>query len=501
MKAQLTPAFLELQASLGPLILSMKNLAAALEPLTALIGPLAAAIGFVLVSQVNALMSAFALVLPLVTYVFNDLALVITGIITVVTDVVNIIANLLQGNWAAAWESAKKLVTDVLDVIESRFRLFVTTITNFVSKIVGDIIQWFQDLYNKLVGSSIIPELVAKILALFNTLWIDVVKKVIAIRDDLIATFKEMVDGIVEKVKDILAAVTNMLDDIVTKIKEYDLAEAAWDLIQGFIDGILNSVEDVKNAIVSMVKSAIAAAIAALNGGSPSRVFIAIGKTVPQGMALGILAGQGEVGAAVVDMLDITGVLAELEKYIKDIVAFLVRMAGYFAQPKAGVGSAKAVVDALQPIFGGLGDILEGVQAVLSFELVADATARVDAVIGFLTTAHQHSQPPLSRRSKSLAHLHSQLRKKWRWRPARLARAWSIWSVVLRRLVTTSRLALASLPSSLRLSQPTSRRWSMRWFWQARRFQPPRSRRPKPSLKRPALCWRCSARQSTRSPK
>lgn len=206
-------------------------------------------------------------------------------------------------------------------------------------------------------------------------------------KSDTLTSLQTVIEGIIDKAVDILAAVGNFLEDIATKIKEFSLKEAAWSLIGGFIEGILESVDAVKDAIVSLIKAAIAAALAALNAGSPSRVFIAIGATIPQGLAIGILDGRGAVQGAMGSIADdITGVLDYLEEYIKIIVAWLNRLAAYFAGPDVGIGGAKAVVDALKPIFDGLADVLAGVQAVLTFELIADAAARVDAVIAFLKT-------------------------------------------------------------------------------------------------------------------
>ncbi len=78
--------------------------------------------------------------------------------------------------------------------------------------------------------------------------------------------------------------------------------------------------------------------------------------------------------------------LEALGATIKEIVAWLNTLAGYFANPGAGIVSAKAVADALAPIFSGLATIVDGVSALAEINLPSgDVGAMLDSLFAALT--------------------------------------------------------------------------------------------------------------------
>lgn len=85
------------------------------------------------------------------------------------------------------------------------------------------------------------------------------------------------------------------------------LLGAGADLIRGFVHGIESAAGDIIGAIRSAITDRLPGFVKkALGINSPSRVFAELGRSIPEGMAQGILSGQGAVQAAMASTVGFT---------------------------------------------------------------------------------------------------------------------------------------------------------------------------------------------------
>ena len=220
----------------------------------------------------NGLVSAVTAMMP-------GLGQIVVGVIKVITDgfaflgtlfgqVVDLVANLIAGNWSGAWQIAQDIVTGVVQYIITQWSNFLTIIigvantlvsgvvglfegmyesvtgktsnfakdvsdwfeglqkgvVQFVTDLVLRVIQWFTDLYDELVGHSIIPDMVNAILK-----WIDDMKtKVIEFVSALVTRFISLISGLYTSVvlsfgnlvTNVVGKARTLYTDVTTKVNE-----------------------------------------------------------------------------------------------------------------------------------------------------------------------------------------------------------------------------------------------------------------------------------------
>lgn len=140
------------------------------------------------------LVGAFANALP---YIMQALE----GLIQFIRGVVQIITGLLTGDMGLVIEGFKQMFKGAYDFITN----ILTAIQKFISGFVKTVISFFVNLYNELVGHSIIPDLVNKIFEWFNKIPNLVKSALSTLADVIMAPFKkawEWIEPILNKMKE-----------------------------------------------------------------------------------------------------------------------------------------------------------------------------------------------------------------------------------------------------------------------------------------------------------
>ncbi len=232
---QMKPQLDILLQQLGPILINVIQI---------LVGALA---GFlvIVIGVFSGLVTAVATALPFVIQLLTGLAEFINGVL-------NIIVGLFTLNWNQVWEGVKLVVKGIYDTIVGGFG----AVLGFVGGFIKGIITFFQNLYNVLVGHSIVPDLVEAILGLFN----------------------KLKDGLMAIGQAILSAITEKFEQVKTKIIESVNAAKNWiagqigewanwgrNLGQSFVDGFWNALQALKQKAID----ALNAAKSVLQGHSP----------------------------------------------------------------------------------------------------------------------------------------------------------------------------------------------------------------------------------------
>ena len=226
---------------------------------------------------------------PFVAGFIASLAAIATGFFEFTGGIVNAIRALLRGSTEEAQEWLKRALQGALDMVIGAFGLIVNAVGAALGAIVGliagfveGVIDFFQGLYDRLVGHSIWPDMLnAMVEALAE--WVEAVLGKFA---NFMAALKEWWDGILTKVGE-------WKDDLLNKAKELGHA-----LVDGFREGILAKVADLVRAAEGLAQSAIDAVKGVLEFHSPPRVFVDIGREMAAAMALGMRRNQWLPAAA-----------------------------------------------------------------------------------------------------------------------------------------------------------------------------------------------------------
>lgn len=160
---------------------------------------------------------------------------IIQNFVQVLTGVVQLISDIIHGDWAAAWEDLKTIVSNIIDallrLVITVFNNLLTSLTSITEKIVTGVMKLFisfgDDLGNLI--DSIVKDAIEFWTDLFN---------------DTMEIFQNIWDGIVETVGDIKDAIVNGVSEAIQFLADLPGKALTWgrDMIDSFIQGIKDKV-------------------------------------------------------------------------------------------------------------------------------------------------------------------------------------------------------------------------------------------------------------------
>lgn len=336
LSSQLGPAIGQIASAFQSVWSTIQSqLLPAIQALLPVIGAVAAALGGAIVAAIgvvigviSGLANAFAAVLPAAIQVASGIIQAFAGVInlvvTVVSNVVRIVVALLTGDWRGAWEAARNLVSGVAQAIGQIIGGLVTAITAAISGLVSGvlglirgfvegIVNFFRSLFNALVGGSIVPDLVNRILSLFTELKEKVIGFVTALRDTVVNLVTGLKDGAVRiitelkstwesiwgairsKVDEIWGAIKSTVTEAITSVRTtiqnvMDEAKRIWDSIW---NGIREKVAGAKTEVIGIVTGLVSDVKGAFSGAVTW--LVDAGRNVIQGLINGISSKLGEL--------------------------------------------------------------------------------------------------------------------------------------------------------------------------------------------------------------
>jgi hypothetical protein len=236
----------------------------------------------------------------------------------------------INGDWAGAWESLKQIVLTVLNNLPA----IIKGILSFAAQAA------------LALGKGIV-----------KAIW---------------EGLKALPSLLVDAVKSILSGVWDLAKWVFQKGVE--LGEA---IVRGILQGIKSLGGLVGNSVTNALGDVINQAKAKLQSQSPSKVFIEIGKSIPQGLRWGIESARGEVTGSVDKLLD-------------DVIRHAEVRTGKNAAKQTIADARSAVLDALKRQAEVLAGLAGGASAVDTInKLLADptvariVTARTAALLRF----------------------------------------------------------------------------------------------------------------------
>lgn len=172
-----------------------------LQPLVALL-PGAAKMFLMLVAAVLALAAA------LLTGLLYALGPLLEGFVKMTSGIIAIVTGffgLMMALWTGNWDAVKNYFLQIWNGIKMIYDGFANGILEGVKQFVKGIINFFVNLYNALVGKSIIPDMVMAILEWFTTL-----------KDKAIEAITGLVSGVTDKIANMAKDAWNWGKNLVT---------------------------------------------------------------------------------------------------------------------------------------------------------------------------------------------------------------------------------------------------------------------------------------------
>lgn len=265
------------------LITSFQHILAALMPLTPVFGELALMFAYGLV-QLAPLIELLARFVRVISELLLKLDPQILGTITAALIVfgtagfgwtalaiaaIVAFAIALRNNWDEIVAATKWMVERIVEWWDWFYKNVVERVRGWIEAIVG----FFQNLYDVLVGNSIIPDLVNAIIGWFELLWNVLTTIVNAIRTVIVAVWNAIKTTVTTIVNGIKTTVTTVWNGIKTAaqtawnlVKDYIIGpiqsawewlNSTWNTIANFLSDLWNNVKDIASSVWEGIKNAI----------------------------------------------------------------------------------------------------------------------------------------------------------------------------------------------------------------------------------------------------
>ncbi len=277
-----------------PLLGMLGDLWTALQPvITTVLAILGATLLALLGVAVGVISGIAAAVTPLITTFVNVVGGIIhalTGLFTFLQGFFNLVVGLFTGNGEmvrAAWDQMVQGITQLTEglvfAIASLVVGLVSTVIEFIGGLVTGVITFFKNLYDELVGSSIIPDMVEGIIQWIDNLVTDFINLIIGLKDDAITLFLTLMEDIISTLEEKISTIVSIGRDIVEGLKQ----------------GIQDNASQVIDAIADMASAAWDKVKAFFGINSPARLMVSAGESIAQGLAIGLLENVSLVDAAI----------------------------------------------------------------------------------------------------------------------------------------------------------------------------------------------------------
>lgn len=230
--------------------------------------------------------------------IIKAIASLISGVIKIFKGLTDFLVGVFTGDWKRAWEGIKLIWDGLWDAIIGTLANVGEAIVKLVSGIVNGIIAFFKNLYNTLVGHSIIPDMIKLIISWFNKLT-SPIKSVFNTISSIVRAFASVVAEFVNKIAAGVKSAVSWFASLPSKIKNALSDAKNWlystgkNIVQGLVNGVKSMAGYLKNAILDLIPAPVRSIVSnALGINSPSKVFKGYGKNVVQGFVLGLSGEQ-----------------------------------------------------------------------------------------------------------------------------------------------------------------------------------------------------------------
>lgn len=198
------------------------------------------------------------------------------GIVGILTGVMTFLTGVFTLNWQMMGDGIVQIVTGLANVAGGIFTGLIGTIVGAVVGLVQGVIGWFTNLYNVIVGHSIIPDMVNAIIDWISKLPGKVIAFVVGLVSDFIAKFNDWASKAKAKAGELVTGVVQFISTmpgkvlafIVTLVSQFTAKASEWVTIAN------NKASELVSSVVSFMSglpSKVIAAIASLAGSLASK--------------------------------------------------------------------------------------------------------------------------------------------------------------------------------------------------------------------------------------
>lgn len=214
---------------------------------------------------------ALQILQTLITTILQNLPLILNAGIQLITQLITGIAQMIP-----------QLVPQMIDCLMT----IINTLLDNIDLIIDAGIQLIISLAEGLLNA--IPQLIEKIPIIIQKLVQAIINNLPKIIEMGIRLLVELGAGLIAAIPQLIAMIPQIISAIINAFLETDWGAVGLQLLQGLLNGFSNAGNIIWNAIKKVGNSMIDGIKSFFGIHSPSKVFMALGKYLPQGFAVGI---------------------------------------------------------------------------------------------------------------------------------------------------------------------------------------------------------------------
>lgn len=271
---------------------------------------------------VNVLGSAFKFLAPIVVAVFKTIGEVLGAVIDILGAVIRLVIALINGDWSKAWHAALDIVKGIFDLIGALLNGVKRIIFSVIKGVIDGVINFFQHLFDRLVGHSIVPDLINAIVFWF----VGMPAKILGVIASFIGRIISFYASLPGKILSALGRLAGMLFNVWVKANVYmfsavvtgvgkvisflaglpgkaihvlaNMYNAFFNIGKHVMEGLKNGLDSMSNSVLdkisSISKSIVSLPKKLLGISSPSTIFKGIGIDIIQGLIDGVQATRAK---------------------------------------------------------------------------------------------------------------------------------------------------------------------------------------------------------------
>jgi len=183
-------------------------------------------------------------ILAILTTAWNLIQALIQTVLNLIEGIIRVALAIIRGDWELAWTEVKTLVdnllNDIRDLIVTAFEFIKAQVTLFVNTV----IQWFTNLYNRLVGGSIVPDMVNGIIRWFTQLWERVQEIVVRLVNRAIDLFNDLKNRVLGIIGDLVGGMYERGAGMVAAFER-----GIMDRLQGLLDAARRLAQQIRDLL------------------------------------------------------------------------------------------------------------------------------------------------------------------------------------------------------------------------------------------------------------
>ena len=271
-------------------------------------GQIIIALGDAIIQTAPQLVSAGISLFEQLKSAFNGGEMLQKGLETI-QGLVDGITQSLPSVLAEGVEIVTNIVTGILEALPQ----LITTAGELITAFAGFILENLPTILDsgvQLLGSLVqgildsLPEIVSSVIEVIAQFVATIGEHLPEILESGITLLGELISGIIQSIPDLVLGIGEIIAKIVEVFGEYDWLSIGSDILQGIINGLLNMIDSLVDAVQKLASAIWDEILDFFDIGSPSKLAAWAGQMIDEGWAGGIQDNADLVEDAVSDLSD-----------------------------------------------------------------------------------------------------------------------------------------------------------------------------------------------------